>query len=153
MKVNVNAGLIFIAITSLLIALMTVFFKSTHVQKHNNHPMKHRVTELTPVSLQTNPTRGMENYRQLGVLIHNDNDKIFPLYGRRTYRGYHMWNYYTTTDGYHTIKLPISINNKDCTESYGCKEVYDGDVININGIGNVKIDLYSFNTIRYNPFV
>ena len=59
--------------------------------------------------------------------------KILPLYGEQTYPGSRQWKYYTGSDGYHSIKLPITNGNKHCQDSYGCDEIYDGNVVKVKG--------------------
>lgn len=97
------------------------------------------------------PTRGKTQYKQLGILMNIDSNQILPLFGRQTYDRSHMWNYYTTTDGYRAFKLPLSIDGRDCTESHGCSEIYDDDIIDIDELGSFKVTLYSFDTPRYIP--
>ena len=97
------------------------------------------------------PTRGKTQYKQLGILMNIDSNQVLPLFGRQTYERSHMWNYYTTTDGYRAFKLPLSIDGRDCTESHGCSEIYDDDIIDIDELGSFKVTLYSFDTPRYIP--
>ena len=112
------------------------------------------------------PTRGEQpEIQQVGILskigIENsnqkpgDNDKtaVLPLLGAPTYRGSNRWIYWTATDKYNQIKIPISNKGRAC-ENTGCEEIYDGDQINVpelNGIFNVK--LYNNSKLRYIPYV
>ena len=46
------------------------------------------------------------------------------------------------TDKYNPVKIPISVNNADCTDDRGCEELYDNSSVSIapyNGTFNVKI--------------
>ena len=82
------------------------------------------------------PTRGYSTgYQQVGILMEENapdgTKKILPLYGEQTYRGSNTWKYYTSTDGFHTVKLPIIHKKKNCLDDYGCEEIYDGNSIHI----------------------
>lgn len=112
------------------------------------------------------PTRGEQpEIQQVGILskigIDNnnqkpgDNDKtaVLPLLGAPTYRGSNRWIYWTATDKYNQIKIPISNKGRPC-EDNGCEEIYNGDEINVpelNGIFSVK--LYNNTKIRYIPYI
>jgi hypothetical protein len=105
------------------------------------------------------PTRGHSTgYQQVGALIQEDgsgnNQKILPLYGEQTYPGSRQWKYYTGSDGYQSIKLPVINNGKDCQDTYGCQEIYDGNVVNINGHDSgFKANIYKLDAPRYLPHV
>tara|TARA_B100001094_G_C18170836_1_gene795005 strand:- start:843 stop:1481 length:639 start_codon:yes stop_codon:yes gene_type:complete len=112
------------------------------------------------------PSRGEQpDIQQIGILskigIDNDNQKpgtndntaVLPLLGSQTYRGSNKWIYYTASDKYNQIKIPLSHKGKSCDE-YGCDELYDGDQITIpelNGIFNVK--MYNNSKLRYIPYI
>ena len=116
-----------------------------------------------PINIETRGSGG--NFQQIGILTknviaddnqtpgNNTDSNVLPLYGKPTYRGSNMWLYYTETDKLNPVKIPITVNNKDCTDDYGCKELYDGDTVDIpayNGTFNVKI--YKFDKPRYIPY-
>ena len=117
---------------------------------------------VMPINIETRGSGG--DFQQVGILSKNDiqedektpgnntDSNILPLYGKPTYRGSNKWLYYTETDKLNPIKIPITVNNKDCTDDQGCDELYDGGQVNIpsyNGVFNVKI--YKFNKPRYIP--
>ena len=98
-------------------------------------------------------TRKMDNWRQVGVL-HNDKGRVLPLYGRQTYSGSNKWNYYTASDGNNSFKLPIAIDGKDCSESYGCKELYEDSSLPIEAYGQkFNVQLYDDDKPKYIPFI
>jgi hypothetical protein len=99
------------------------------------------------------PTRGMAGeYQQVGILTDDDNEKILPLYGRPTHPGSNKWNYYTSTDKFHQVKLPIHSGEKNCTGEYGCNEVDDSDEIKVPAYGkDFKATLYELDAPRYIP--
>lgn len=91
------------------------------------------VRTSTPIQITNIPTRGSpEPYRQVGVLTSNDHErKVVPLYGRRTMNRSSKWNYYTSTDGYHRVDIPVMNKNKDCNDEYGCEELQSGDTVTL----------------------
>ena len=115
-----------------------------------------------PINIETRGSGG--DFQQVGILSkqvinedtkvpgNNTDTNILPLYGKPIYRGASKWLYYTETDKFNAIKIPITVNNRDCTDDNGCDELYDGSEVVIpsyNGKFNVKI--YKFNKPRYIP--
>lgn len=95
------------------------------------------------------PTRGLpESFQSVGVM--NVDDKILPLYGRRTNNGSDRWNYYTRTDTYNPVPIPIKFQKRDCMDDVGCQEILSGDNVKIdvmNKQGTTKI--YRFDGPKY----
>ena len=98
------------------------------------------------------PTRGApESYQQMGLVTGADG-KPLPLYGRRVAPRSDRFNYYTRTDTYNPVALPVSFKRKDCQDNLGCDEVSNGDSIKISPTGEVgKVTLYGFDGPRYSP--
>jgi hypothetical protein len=121
-------------------------------------PSKAPASAEKPNSINT-PTRGeTPGFQQVGVLIQKDSPdkdkKILPLYGEPTYRGSTKWRYYTGTDGFQSVKLPVINKNRNCLEEYGCDEIYDGDPLNILAYENSYVaSLYKLDAPRYLPTV
>lgn len=107
---------------------------------------------LMPINIKT---RGeTPDMQQVGILRSKTNDKVLALYGRPTYRGSSKWIYYTGTDKYHSIKLPVEKNKRDCTAEYGCEELYDDDEVTVKGYNEVfQTSIYQLDAPRYIPFV
>jgi hypothetical protein len=112
------------------------------------------------------PTRGMTGgFQQIGILsqtgieseespIKSTTPTILGLFGRPTYNGSHKWSYYTTSDKYQSMKIPLSVNGKKCDADYGCDEIYDGDTINLPEYNaTFKVTLYDYDKPRYIPYV
>jgi hypothetical protein len=97
-------------------------------------------------------TRGApESYQQMGVVLGSDG-KPLPLYGRRVAPRSDRFNYYTRTDTYNPVALPIHFKRKDCQDNLGCDEVFNGDSVKISPTGEeVKVTLYGFDGPRYSP--
>jgi len=106
-----------------------------------------------PINIET---RGMNmEYQQVGILTrtNNNNDMILPLMGRRNLAGRDKWQYYTISNtGNLNTKLPISVNGKSCTNEYGCDQVYNGDIVYVEGYKDTFIaTIYENNLFRYLP--
>jgi hypothetical protein len=107
-----------------------------------------------PINIET---RGMNmEYQQVGILTrsHSNNDMILPLMGRRNLAGRDKWQYYTISNtGNLNTKLPISVNGKSCTNEYGCDQVYNGDIVYVEGYKDTFIaTIYENNLFRYLPY-
>jgi len=77
------------------------------------------------------PTQGIpESYQSMG-LIKTGTGQMLPLYGRRSISSRDRYNYYTRTDTYNPIPIPITIKGRDCQDQVGCPELYDGDSVRI----------------------
>lgn len=95
-------------------------------------------------------TRGApEAYQQMGVLTTHDG-KALPLYGRRTAPRSDYFNYYTRTDTYNPVALPVMVKKRDCQDNSGCQEVMSGDEVKLAATGeHAKVTLYGFDGPRY----
>ena len=99
------------------------------------------------------PTQGLpESYQAIGN-INVGEGKVLPLYGRRTYSGSSdRWNYYTRTDTYNPVPVPIRYKNRDCLDDIGCPEVYSGESVHVEDLGtNGKVRLFRFDGPKYVP--
>ena len=113
------------------------------------------------------PSRGpFQSYQQIGILSkdeiadpdkipgNNNESNILPLFGRPTYAGSNRWNYYTTSDKFQSVKLPINIEGRKCTDDLGCDELREGDMVTIPSYnGRFRVEIYDFDKPRYIPFV
>jgi hypothetical protein len=113
------------------------------------------------------PTRGSSGgFQQIGMLYkqeitnssatigNNSDTAVFPLYGKPIYPGSNKWSYYTASDKFNSVKMPISHNGRRCDSDYGCQELYSGDIIQIPAYnGNFKVDIYDYDKPRYIPYV
>lgn len=95
-------------------------------------------------------TQRVDDYRRVGHL-HSSN-RILPLYGRQTYRGSSLWQYYTMSDGNIPVRLSFTKDGRECDSEYGCKEIYDDDTIMIEEYGNTFRVSVDKPYMRYNPF-
>lgn len=135
--------------------------------KRNYHSenIQHEIPRNSiPINIETRPSGG--EFQQVGILYkdniddetqqpgNNTDSNILPLYGKPLYRGSNNWLYYTATDKFHPIKIPITSGGKDCTDDNGCRELYEGDGITIPSYnGSFKVKIYKFDKPRYIPIV
>ena len=98
------------------------------------------------------PTQGWpESYQPMGLLKQSDG-KLLPLYGRRVASRADRFNYYTRTDTYNPVPLPIQYKRKDCQDPVGCQELFDGDAVKIIPTGEeATATLYRFDGPQYIP--
>lgn len=97
------------------------------------------------------PTQGLpESFQSVGMV--RVEDKMLPLYGRRTAGSNDRWNYYTRTDTYNPIPLPVRFQKRDCMDDVGCPEISSGDNIHVNGLHKEgKTEIYRFDGPKYIP--
>ena len=98
------------------------------------------------------PTRGIpETYQSMGVITMEDG-AILPLYGRRTASRSDRFQYYTRTDSYNPVQLPLKHNRRDCQDDIGCEELFDGENITVTPTGQTgKATIYRFDGPTYVP--
>ena len=125
--------IVFIILVS--ITINTFFPKQSTVSKviiinspvrenHNLHSIHipNRQSVIKPIA-----TRGYTQFSKIGYL--SNQNTILPLYGKQTYIGSITWNYYTLSDTEHHVKIPLIVDNKDCLDYIGCKELYNDDIV------------------------
>jgi hypothetical protein len=115
--------------------------------RYSRSPEPSRVWDMPPditrVSTEFNiPTQGLpEEYQSMGIVKMADG-KLLPLFGRRSISSRERYNYYTRTDSYNPLPLPIEIQGRDCQDQVGCPELFNGDRIKLsatNESGEVTI--------------
>ena len=117
-------------------------------------PLKKETYGL-PINIST---QGPEmQYTQLGILTRENSpdDLILPLMGRRNMTSRDKYQYYTMTNtaGNINTKLPISVKGKSCTSDLGCDEVFNGDVVYVEGYKDTfRATIYENSLYKYIPF-
>jgi len=103
------------------------------------------------------PTRGESSgYQQVGVLIEENgagnNQVKLPVYGQQLYPRSKEWNYYTNSDGYQSIKLSLKYNGRDSMDTYGCSELYNNNIVEVDGYDSkFKVTIYNLDAPKYIP--
>ena len=97
------------------------------------------------------PTQGLpESFQSVGVV--RVEDKILPLYGRRTAGGSDRWNYYTRTDTYNPVPIPINFQRRQCMDDIGCQEILSGDEVKVDVMNKMgKTSIYRYDGPKYIP--
>jgi len=98
-------------------------------------------------------TQGLpESFQAMGN-ISVQGGKMLPLYGRRTMRGSSdRWNYYTRTDTYNPVPLPLRYKGRDCMDDIGCPEVFSGERVEIEGTGESgHVRVFRYDGPKYIP--
>jgi len=93
-------------------------------------------------------------YRQLGILTRygGKDETILPLMGRPLFSKRDKWNFYTLNDKNNMIKLPVKVKGKSGTSEYGCDNVYNGDIVFVEGYNDAfKVTTYDNDIVRYLP--
>lgn len=104
---------------------------------------------MLPINI---PTQGMpERFQAVGNI--NVAGKMLPLFGRRTYFGSSdRWNYYTRTDTFNPVPLPVKYKGKECMDQVGCNELYTGEKIRLDGSGQMgTVHLFKIDGPKYVP--
>ncbi len=98
------------------------------------------------------PTKGLpERFQSVGIVTSPDG-QVLPLYGRRTAGSTDRWNYYTRTDTYNPVPIPVSYKKRDCMDDIGCEELMDGEEIKNFGTGTGgKVHIYRMDGPKYIP--
>ena len=99
-------------------------------------------------------TQGLpESYQSMG-LLKTDEGQLLPLYGRRVATRSDRYNYYTRTDSYNPVPLPIKYKRRDCQDDVGCEELFNGDEVLVTPTGNrATATLYQFDGPTYIPAI
>jgi len=96
-----------------------------HNNTSNNIPYTRRIMSGIP-----------RDYTPVGYL--ENEEKMYPLYGRASRTNAQRWNYHTITDKLSNIRLPVqSVDGRNCTLDMGCDELYDGHVVTVPGVSGV----------------
>lgn len=98
------------------------------------------------------PTQGLpESFQPVGVI--NVDEKILPLYGRRTAGGGgDRWNYYTRTDTYNPVPIPVRFQKRDCMDDVGCQEILSGEEVKVEVMNKKgRTSIYKYDGPKYIP--
>lgn len=96
-------------------------------------------------------TRGLpQAFQQSGII--KVGEQILPLYGRQTAYRSDRYNYYTRTDSYNPVQLPVRFQRRDCMDDIGCDELVGGETVKIAGIGKEGgVEVYKYDGPKYIP--
>lgn len=110
-----------------------------------------------PINIRTQPYNS--SYSQIGILTRKNGgqSEILPLMGRRTITSRDKWQYYTISGGGAggnlQTKLPIRVKGKNCSDEYGCAEIYSGDEVYVEGFQELfQATIYESGLFSYIPY-
>lgn len=112
----------------------------------------HDIRGAVPINVPTQGIAGSD-FRQIGILVSSTNDTlILPLLGRPLITNRDTWQYYTLSE--RNIKLPVFVNNRNCTNEHGCTSIYDKDIVQVSGYkDNFTVSMYENNSFSYIPIL
>ena len=89
------------------------------------------------------PTQGVpESYQSMGIVKTADG-KLLPLYGRRCISSRERYNYYTRTDSYNPLPIPVLMQGRDCQDQVGCPELFNGDQVRLSTLDQMgEVTIY-----------
>jgi hypothetical protein len=112
------------------------------------YPVRGALPGLVPLNV---PTRGLpEAYQSMGI-VKTEDGQMLPLYGRRVASRSDRFNYYTRTDTYNPVSLPITFKRRDCQDDVGCDELSNGDSVNMASGKRGEVSIYRFDGPMYVP--
>ena len=137
-------------------------YSSTHTDnRFNQAPEPLRVWQtgpdlrgalIPPGAIPINvTTRGLpQAFQQSGII--KIGEQILPLYGRQSAYRSDRYNYYTRTDSYNPVQLPVRYQRRDCMDDIGCDELLGGESIKIAGLGKEGyVEVYKYDGPKYIP--
>lgn len=80
--------------------------------------------------------------QQMGLLIGSEGETL-PLYGKEVRGRRDRYHYYTTTSGEQVYPIPVFVDNRDCMDDIGCKELYGNETVSVLGkTGTFTVTMY-----------
>ena len=96
--------------------------------------------------------RGGGPIQQIGILTGEGGSSssaapdrtILPLFGRELDVRRSRWNYYTRTDGFNPVQVPVRVGNRMCDDdTNGCNEVFSDDTVHVPALSrSFKASVY-----------
>lgn len=88
-------------------------------------------------------------FQQMGLLL-GDGGDILPLYGRESRTHRDRYYYYSGSPGEQIYSLPITHQDRECTNDIGCPEFYGNEKVSVTGkSGEYNVKLYETEQLWY----
>jgi hypothetical protein len=76
-------------------------------------------------------------------IVKTPDGKLLPLYGRRCISSRERYNYYTRTDSYNPLPIPVYMQGRDCQDQVGCPELFNGDQVKLSTLDQMgEVTIY-----------
>ncbi len=151
-----NQTLSFIVIIALLCTLLFFVIQTPRAPVFHSQPAKTTPTLSRQPTLCAPPLSALDRlrdsyirdrFKRIGHLVCETSNTIKPLYGRPLDRRENKWHYYTSehieSNLNEIVQLPIIVNNRECMNDWGCNELYDNDVVNVENSSNTfRVKMY-----------
>ena len=148
---NKNKTKILIATVILLMATIVYqFYNPIIIKKREQVPVKVQVPVQVPIRVPVEteyrdpPIKQYKpgHVQQMGILTGTDEETL-PLYGKEVRGRRDQYHYYTTTPGDQVYPLPVTIDNRDCMDDIGCRELYGNESVSVLGqTGSFQAKMY-----------
>ena len=145
-KNKTQQKLVIIVLVVLIAIIVYQMYNPVIVKKQVPVPVPVEVPVQIPVEREfRNPP--IKEYKpgyvqQMGVLVGSDEETL-PLYGKEVRGRRDQYHYYTTTPGDQVYPLPVTIDNRDCMDDIGCRELYGNESVSVLGqTGSFQAKLY-----------
>tara|TARA_R110000803_G_scaffold206279_1_gene273458 strand:+ start:127 stop:585 length:459 start_codon:yes stop_codon:yes gene_type:complete len=145
-------------IASLLLIILYLVYRLTHqatpppsvVTEVVQVPVPDRRVERSPEFRQAPFKRYKpQNFEQMGLLL-GDGGVVLPLYGRESHGYRDRYQYYSALPGEQIYSLPVTHEDRECTEDIGCPEFYGGEKVSVLGkSGEYTVKIYETEQIYY----
>jgi hypothetical protein len=144
-----------VIIVGLIVVILILLKNKNNKTTRNSVNITTEPVKLVRVNI---PSRGeVTKYEEVGVL--SNGDRLLKLMGRETYGGSNKYQYYALSDNFVSSRLTVVKDMRECDETYGCNELYDGDQLTVPDISDTlkfKVNIHNNldkNKLRYIPYV
>ena len=145
-----------------VVILVAIYFQGAAREQAQPPPQEAGGTVPPSIAVQVATSQGDDRFSRApkperhwvtrtGVITMEDG-QVLPLYGRRTASRSDRFQYYTRTDTFNPVQLPIKHKRRDCQEDVGCEELFNGESVSIGPTGQRgAVTIYRFDGPTYVP--
>ena len=86
------------------------------------------------------------------ISVKGDAEQQSSPFASRTATSTDRWNYYTRTDTYNPVPIPVSYKKRDCMDDVGCNEILSGEEIKVEVMNKPgRTSMYRYDGPKYIP--